>query len=72
VTDLSAAVTVSISLILVANVYAAIWRRMRLPTDPRRAWKWVRVAYEQSSRHDRINAALFVALVVGVVTWGMA
>ena len=69
-TDLFAAVLTSCTLLVTVNVWAIVWRRMGWPTDPRRLVKFVAVGYRQMQPIDRINAALFVALVVGIV-WGM-
>ena len=67
-TDLSAALTVSISLILLANVYAAIWRRLRLPTDPRRVWHFIAESWRQMPVEDQQTAAV-LAGCVAVVVW---
>jgi hypothetical protein len=69
-TDLSAAFLTAFCLTLCANVWVAIGRRLGWRADPRRAWKWVQVTYRQSSKHDRLNVGLFVALLA-VIVWGI-
>ena len=69
-TDLSAAFLTAFCLTLCANVWVAIGRRLGWRADPRRAWKWAVVTYRQSSAIDKINGALFVA-VLALLVWGM-
>ena len=63
-----AAIITACSLILCANVYAALWHRLQLPTDPRRVWHYIAESWRQMPVEDQQTAAV-LAGCVAVVVW---
>ena len=66
-TDLHAAILTACTMIICANVYAALWRRLHLPTDPRRIWRYVVQSWEQLPEEDKGTALVLFGSVVALV-----
>ena len=66
-TDLHAAILTACSLLICANVYAALWRRLQLPTDPRRIWRFVVESWRQLRDEDKGTALVLAGGVVALV-----
>jgi hypothetical protein len=65
-----AAIITAVSMILCANVYAALWHRLRLPTDPRRIWHMAVETWRQMREEDKGTALVLAGSLVALLWVG--